>query len=236
MLAFQWLIQKEKRPTKSLINCPRATGSDTWCHPLGVCRWLKSLAELHLHRAHTWARLKNKSEVSGRLTVLTTSFSHCVRRRSCSRSWSALQPPDTSGGEEKEKKKHFPEKHATQISYTIVHGRKSTHTFVCTKQNNKKNHVEAQRSGCIHVGALKFISKLKTRTEREREGDNLATTKSTCSLARQQLKVCGIRVRRQTQKKRQTHWATANQCPWKASHMNQASPLQVANEHRGHLC
>lgn len=108
MLAFQWLIQKEKRPTKSLINCPRATGSDTWCHPLGVCRWLKSLAELHLHRAHTWARLKNKSEVSGRLTVLTTSFSHCVRRRSCSRSWSALQPPDTSGGEEKEKKKAFP--------------------------------------------------------------------------------------------------------------------------------
>lgn len=38
----------------------------------------------------------------------------------------------------KKKKKHFPEKHATQISYTIVHGRKLTHTFVCTKQNKKK--------------------------------------------------------------------------------------------------
>lgn len=91
-------------------------------------------------------------------------------------------------------------------------GNRPTHLFAPSK-TTKKNHVEAQRSGCIHVGALKFISKLKTRTEREREGDNLATTKSTCSLARQQLKVCGIRVRRQTQKKRQTHWATANQCP-----------------------
>lgn len=71
-------------------------------------------------------------------------------------------------------------------------GNRPTHLFAPSKTTKKKNHVEAQRSGCIHVGALKFISKLKTRTEREREGDNLATTKSTCSLARQQLKVCVV--------------------------------------------
>lgn len=97
------------------------------------------------------------------------------------------------GVRKRKKKKAFPrETRNTNKLYYSTWQEIDPHICLHQAKQQKKNHVEAQRSGCIHVGALKFISKLKTRTEREREGDNLATTKSTCSLARQQLKVCVV--------------------------------------------
>lgn len=66
---------------------------------------------------------------------------------------------------EKKKKKDFPEKHVTQISYTIVHGRKLTHTFVCAKQKlcgGPEIWLHSRRRSQI-------ISKLKTRRESEKE-------------------------------------------------------------------
>lgn len=147
-------------------------------------------------------RLKNKAEVSGRCTVLTTSFSHLVRR-SCSRSRSALQPPHTKGERrrKKKKKKDFPEKHVTQISYTIVHGRKLTHTFVCTKQKlcgGPEIWLHSRRRSQI-------ISKLKTRRKRKRAREPCYHEKHLFFGTSTAKSVCGIRVRKQKKKDIRTH-------------------------------
>lgn len=126
--------------------------------------------------------------------------------------------PHIPRGKEGGKKKNFPEKHVTQISYTIVHGRKLTHTFVCTKQK-----LCGGPEIWLHSRwRSQIISKLKNE-ERERERGRgrepryhekhlffgTSTAKS----------VCGIRVRRQKKKDRRTHWQQ-NSAHEKARHVN----------------